>query len=124
MVYFLVGIAGAFGAMLRYSIGIFFFTDSAFPYATLCVNLIGSFLLAWLTFGLFKRNNITPEIKTAMTTGFIGSFTTFSAVSVETVGLFQNGDSILGIVYIFLSISGGLFMSHLGFKLNREGRGQ
>lgn len=120
MVFLLVGIAGAIGAMLRYIIGIIFFTNSIFPYATLCINLIGSFLLTWLTYGLLRRSSLSPEIKTAMTTGFIGSFTTFSAVSVETVSLFQNGDLLLGVLYIFLSIVGGLFMSQLGFKWSKE----
>lgn len=120
MNYFFVGIAGALGAMLRYIIGIIFFTDSSFPYATLCINLIGSFLLAWLTYGLFKRSSLSPEVKTAITTGFIGSFTTFSAVSVETVSLFQNGYVLLGVFYIFLSIFGGIFMSQIGFKMSKE----
>lgn len=120
MIYFLVGIAGALGAMLRYSIGIFFSTNSIFPFATLCINLIGSFLLAWLTYGLFKRSSIAPEVKTAITTGFIGSFTTFSAVSVETVSLFESGNILLGILYIVLSIFGGLLMSQLGFRVNKE----
>ncbi|MBN6206840.1 CrcB family protein [Ralstonia pickettii] len=120
MIYFLVGVAGALGAMLRYSIGLFFFTNSIFPFATLCINLIGSFLLAWLTYGLFKRSSTAPEVKTAITTGLIGSFTTFSAVSVETVSLFESGNTLLGILYIVLSIFGGLLMSQLGFRVNKE----
>lgn len=121
MIYFFVGIAGALGAMLRYIIGIIFFTNSSFPYATLFINLIGSFILAWLTYGLFKRISLSPEVKTAISTGFIGSFTTFSAVSVETVSLFQNGDALFGVLYIFLSIFGGLIMSQLGFSVCKGG---
>ncbi|WP_405098769.1 fluoride efflux transporter CrcB [Oceanobacillus sp. FSL H7-0719] len=120
MVYFLIGVAGALGAMLRYIIGIIVFSDSAFPYATLCINLIGSFMLARLTYGVFKRSSIAPEVKTAISTGFVGSFTTFSAVSVETVSLFQSGSVLLGALYIILSIFGGLLMSQWGFRQNRE----
>lgn len=120
MVYIFVGIAGALGAMLRYGIGLLFFTNSSFPFATLCINLAGSFLLAWLTYGLFQRSSIAPEIKIAITTGFIGSFTTFSAVSVETVNLFESGNILLGALYIVLSIFGGLLMSQLGFRMNKE----
>lgn len=119
MIYFFVGIAGALGAMLRYIIGIIFFTNNLFPYATLFINLIGSFILAWLTYGLFKRSSLSPEVKTAISTGFIGSFTTFSAVSVETVSLFQNGDTFQGMLYILLSIFGGLIMSELGFSVRK-----
>ncbi len=117
MVYLFVGIAGALGAILRYVLGLFLFTNSVFPYATLSINLIGSFLLAWLTTGLFQKTSLPSAIKTAIGAGFIGSFTTFSTVSVETVALFQNGNVWLGILYVLGSIFGGLFMSGLGFNL-------
>lgn len=120
MVYFWVGIAGTIGAILRYLIGISLFTNSAFPYATLVTNLIGSFLLAWLTTNLFKKLSLSPDIAAAIGTGLIGSFTTFSTLSIETVHLFQTGHTILGLLYVFLSITGGLAMSRLGFRVNKE----
>ena len=122
MVYVLIGVAGTLGAILRYLIGISLFTNSAFPYATLTINLIGSFLLAWLTTGLFKKTSLPSAITTAIGTGFVGSFTTFSTLSVETVTLFQNGEIFLGVLYVFVSIVGGLIMSRLGFWVNREGK--
>ncbi|MEK4387350.1 fluoride efflux transporter CrcB [Solibacillus sp. FSL W7-1464] len=120
MVYFLVGIAGTLGAILRYLIGISLFTNSSFPFATLSINLIGSFLLAWLTTRLFKKIIVPPAVSTAIGTGFVGSFTTFSTVNVETVALFQNGDILFGFLYVLASIFGGLLMSRLGFKVNKE----
>lgn len=120
MVYFFVGIAGMLGAILRYLIGLLLFTNTLFPFATLIVNLIGSFLLAWLTTNLFKKLSISPALKTAIGTGFIGSFTTFSTVSVETVELFENGKILMGVLYIFVSIVGGILMSRLGFKVSEE----
>ena len=123
MVYLFVGIAGAFGAILRYLLGLLLFTNSLFPYATLSINLIGSFLLAWLTTSLFQKTSLPASIKTAIGTGFVGSFTTFSTVSVETVELFRNGNIWLGILYVLGSVFGGLLMSGLGFNLgNREGK--
>ena len=119
MNYVYIGLAGALGAMLRYSAGILFMTEHIFPYATLLVNLLGSFLLAWLTYGLFKKLHLNELLKTAITTGFVGSFTTFSAVSVETVELFQNQSVLLGCVYIFVSLVGGLGMSEIGFRVGR-----
>ena len=71
MVYVLIGAAGTLGAILRYLIGISLFTNSAFPHATLTINLIGSFLLAWLTTGLFKKTSLPSAITTAIGTGFI-----------------------------------------------------
>lgn len=101
-------------------IGVSLFTNSTFPYATLMINLIGSFLLAWLTTNLFKRLSISPIIATTLGTGFVGSFTTFSTLSVETVNLFRAGNIVLGLSYVFVSIIGGLAMSRLGFKVSQE----
>ncbi|RBP70186.1 camphor resistance protein CrcB [Alkalibaculum bacchi] len=120
MVYFLVGVAGTFGAILRYLIGVSLLTNSLFPYATLSINLIGSFLLTWLTTRLLKKTSWPSHITTAIGTGFVGSFTTFSTLSVETVKLFQNGAILLGLLYVFVSIVGGLLMSRLGFNIVGE----
>ncbi|MBZ5748963.1 MULTISPECIES: fluoride efflux transporter CrcB [Metabacillus] len=120
MVYLYVGIAGFLGAILRYLIGISFFMNSSFPYATLSINLFGSFLLSWLTTNFFKRFSLSSSLKTAIGTGFVGSFTTFSTLSVETVELFESGRFLIGILYIFVSIAGGLLMSRLGFKVSME----
>lgn len=59
-------------------------------------------------------------ISTAVSTGFIGSFTTFSAVSIETVTMFQSGNILMAAFYVFISISGGFLMSNLGFHRSRE----
>jgi len=120
MIYFWVGIAGSMGAILRYLIGVSLFTNSSFPYGTLTINLIGSFLLAWLTTNLFKRLSISPIIATAVGTGFVGSFTTFSTLSVETIKMFQAGNILWGLLYVLVSICGGLLMSRLGFIVNKE----
>lgn len=120
MVYFLVGVGGTFGAILRYLIGVSLLTNSLFPYTTLSINLIGSFLLTWLTTRLLKKTSWPPHITTAIGTGFVGSFTTFSTLSVETVKLFQDGAILLGILYVFVSIMGGLLMSRLGFNIGSE----
>jgi fluoride exporter len=121
MAYLWIGFAGFLGAILRYSIGLFLFHESAvFPFATLSVNLIGSFLLAWFTTAIVKRFSIPDQLKAAIGTGFIGSFTTFSTLSVETVTLIQNQDLFLAFVYVFISIVGGLMMSRLGYRLVEE----
>jgi fluoride exporter len=121
MAYLWIGIAGFLGAILRYSIGLFLFHESVvFPFATLSVNLIGSFLLAWFTTAIVKRFSIPDHLKAAIGTGFIGSFTTFSTLSVETVTLIQNQDLFLAFVYVFISIVGGLMMSRLGYRLVEE----
>ncbi|WP_436373539.1 fluoride efflux transporter FluC [Cytobacillus sp. BC1816] len=120
MVYLWVGAAGFLGASLRYIIGVSLFHESAvFPFATLTVNLLGSFLLAWITTGLMVRFSWPAHIKAALGTGFVGSFTTFSTLSIETVTLFLNGKTALAVLYIAASIFGGLWMSRLGFQVRK-----
>lgn len=120
LLYLLVGIAGSLGAALRYSLSLLLFNETGFPFSTLCINLIGCFLLTYLTAGLFSKSNIPANIKTAIGTGFIGSFTTFSAFSVETLTLFINDEIMLGITYIAISLIGGLLMSSLGLQLQKK----
>ncbi|WP_370224837.1 CrcB family protein [Cytobacillus sp.] len=120
MVYLWVGAAGFLGASLRYSTGVFLFHENAvFPFATLTVNLLGSFLLAWLMTGMLVRFSLPAHLKTALGTGFVGSFTTFSTLSVETVTLFLDGKTALAVLYIAASIFGGLWMSRLGFQVRK-----
>ncbi len=120
MNYLLVGLAGSLGAILRYTLSFFLFHETTFPFSTLCINLIGCFLLTYLTAGIFSKNNISANMKTAIGTGFIGSFTTFSAFSVETITLFTNEEYALGITYIAVSLIGGLLMSSFGLHLQKK----
>jgi CrcB protein len=120
--YFLVGIAGIIGALLRYLVGIYFnhwwFYD--FPLATLLTNLSGCFLLGWLTKFLPKLKFLHPNFKTALGTGLIGSFTTFSTFSVETVKLIEAAMWASAFLYVLLSLTGGLLFSWLGYKTGQK----
>ena len=122
MAYFLIGIAGIIGALLRYLVGIYFnhwwFYD--FPLATFLTNLSGSFILGWLTTFLPKIKSLHPNIKTALGTGLIGSFTTFSTFSVETVKLIQASKWGTALLYVLLSLVGGLLFSWLGYKTGQK----
>lgn len=84
---------------------------------TLVINMLGCLLFAWfltiVTIG--KKNN--KNLILAIGTGFIGSFTTFSAFSVETLNLLKNEQSFIAIIYVLMSIFGGIGMSLIGFKL-------
>ena len=113
MMYLFVGMAGFLGAILRYSLGFMFLNEAGvFPIATLAANLLGSFLLSWLV----TRAAMPARLKTAVATGLIGAFTTFSTFSVETVTLVENGHLKEAIIYVFASVAGGLLMSRLGFR--------
>lgn len=107
----LIGAAGAVGAILRTMIGLVIKT----PFATLVVNLIGTFLLCFLVAGIIHKLSTDKSIQDAISTGFLGSFTTFSALSIETVLLFEDGHFLMGVLYVGISITGGILTGLLGF---------
>lgn len=116
MAYLYVGIGGFIGSILRYLVGIVLYNgQNSFPFVTLFVNLFGSFLLAYVTFRIFEKFTLSNRVKVAVTTGVLGSFTTFSALSVETITLLENGLILLTLIYVSLSLIGGLFMAYLGY---------
>ncbi|MGG3449394.1 fluoride efflux transporter CrcB [Domibacillus aminovorans] len=118
-IYILIGIGGMIGAVLRYSVSILtvLWWSGSFPVATLLANYIGCFLLPFLSFKL--SGVVSTDVQKAITTGVIGSFTTFSAFSIETIALFESGNIFEGWLYLFLSIIGGLVFVRLG---DRKGR--
>jgi len=86
-------IGGALGAAMRYLVsnGFYSLLGRDFPYGTLAVNVIGSFLMGMLTVLLIDRGEIDPLIKLAILVGFLGSFTTFSTFSMDTLVLINEG---------------------------------
>ncbi|EAE9245916.1 fluoride efflux transporter CrcB [Listeria monocytogenes] len=118
--YFLyVGIFGALGGMCRYAMNLWL-GGGGFPSATLAVNLIGCFLLAFLMQFLAEKSRISLVILNGIGTGFIGAFTTFSAFSVDTIQLIQNGAWVLALSYVLASFIGGLIMVKLGRMLSNK----
>ena len=80
MVFLQVAIGGALGAMLRYGIGLFL----VFPFGTLAVNVLGSFLMG-LAFVLLSNRGAAPFVMA----GVLGGFTTFSAFSLDVFKLYE-----------------------------------
>ena len=86
-----VGAGGFVGAVSRFllSTAIQRLTGAAFPWGTLGVNVLGSFLIGFLF--LYFEQTISPTQKALLITGFLGALTTFSTFSLETVLMLQNG---------------------------------
>lgn len=123
MVYIYIGIGGALGSLLRYFVSVLFNqTNALFPYATLLVNILGSFLLAYSTAYLFKKWKPSKEIQLALTVGVLGSFTTFSTFSMEMVNLLENQHYGLAFIYSLLSLFGGIGMAIVGMVCQKKGR--
>jgi CrcB protein len=107
----LIAAAGAvLGSTLRYLVGLTL-TSADFPWATLTVNVVGSFLIG-LFLGLPAITN-HDERRVFLITGVLGGFTTFSAVAVETLQL----SAQLALVYVFSSFIAGTLAASVAFKV-------
>jgi CrcB protein len=111
----LVGLGGAVGAVLRWLISLAIPTQS-FPWATLIINITGSFCIG-IIFGLVIQQQLSDQGRLFLATGLCGGFTTFSAFSLETVGLLQSGKTTAALAYVLASVVIGIAMSWLGIKL-------
>ncbi|QKG84158.1 fluoride efflux transporter CrcB [Kroppenstedtia pulmonis] len=119
MNYWIVGIAGMAGALLRHYTSLFFepLPADSFPVGTLLVNYIGSFILSWLN---GKAGTlITPRLQLAIGTGLIGSFTTFSTFSIETIQLWEQDLWGKAVLYVLFSIWGGWLLASAGWKVSQ-----
>ncbi len=119
MLYLGVGFAGALGAMLRFAVSRLFlqFGWLGFPYATLAVNVLGSLLIGFLAFSLQAKWGGADHLKTVLVTGFLGGFTTFSAFSLETVLIIEQGEFTTALIYVSLTLALCLLACVLGASL-------
>jgi CrcB protein len=113
----LVGLAGAAGALARYGIALAF-GPQLFPWATLLVNVTGSFVLAfvvtWATEG-----HLPVELATGITVGFVGAYTTYSTFAWETFVMAHVHRSLNAVVYVVVSLAGGAAAASAGYALGR-----
>ncbi|WP_227394863.1 fluoride efflux transporter CrcB [Jeotgalibacillus aurantiacus] len=117
MTYIWIGMGGAIGSMLRYITSLLLPPVSGFPLGTLTVNLIGCLILGFLSSQADTNWSASPQVKMAIKTGLIGSFTTMSAVSTELVVLLQSERYGIALLYFTLSLLGGLCLAALGMRL-------
>jgi len=114
-----IGIGGFIGAILRAYV-VFLINSNIkhnIPFGTLSVNLIGSFLLGILI-GLIEFYIIqNTYIKSLLTTGLLGAFTTFSTFAIESFFLFKNSLYLEAISYILLNVIGSIILAGAGFKI-------
>ena len=116
-----VAVGGALGALLRYGVGLFFIKrlGEGFPWGTLAVNLVGSFLIGFIALYAVERKWSDPAYLFAVT-GCLGGFTTFSAFSGENLYLIQEGRFGQAVVYGFGSVLAGLLLAWGGFALAQK----
>lgn len=114
-----VALGGGAGSVCRYALGRLA-TAVVFPWATLTVNVLGS-LLAGVAYALLvERLDAAPEWRALAMTGFLGGFTTFSAFSLETVRLAEEGQLAAAASNIALNLVLCLGACALGLMLVRR----
>ncbi len=117
-----IAVGGAIGAVLRYgaSLGVYSFMGRGFPYGTLFVNVAGSLLMGLLSVMMLERFNIGPEWRAAVLVGVLGSFTTFSTFSIETLNLLEQGDVMRAVTNIVSSVLVCLVAVWFGVLIGRQ----
>ncbi|HHO59860.1 MAG TPA: fluoride efflux transporter CrcB [Thiotrichales bacterium] len=113
---------GAIGAVSRYgaSLGVYALLGRGFPWGTLFVNVAGSFLMGLLSIMLIERFSLGPEWRAAILVGFLGSFTTFSTFSIETLNLLEQGDLNRAFLNMAVSLALCLVAVWFGVSLGRQ----
>lgn len=117
----LVGVGGAAGAVARFWLSNVSYQrlGHGFPFGTLLVNVLGSLAIGFLYFWLINRFAMETELRALLIVGFLGAFTTFSAFSVETLILLEQGALLKSLVYVGLSVGLCVIAAAAGMLLAR-----
>ena len=107
---------GFFGTVVRYLLSILIQTHlgKSWPYDILIINVTGAFVLACITMLADAAVLIGPTRRLVINVGFLGAYTTFSSLALGDVLLFANGRWFLALLYLVLSIGGGIVAVLMG----------
>jgi CrcB protein len=112
--YLYVALGGSLGAVLRYALAgwVQQLAGGLFPWGTLFVNVVGSFLIGWF-YETALRTLVAPELRLFFAVGVLGAFTTFSTFSYEILGLLREGAFGLGLLYAVWLAGFGWALTHV-----------
>ena len=113
---------GAVGALLRFwvSTGVHQVLGRAFPWGTLVVNLIGSFVMGLLFVLFLERSLVSGELRALVLVGLLGAFTTFSTFSIETMSLIEQADYLKAASNALASVVLSICACWVGLVLGRQ----
>ncbi|MCY9806496.1 CrcB family protein [Lentilactobacillus senioris] len=120
MNYLVVACFAFLGGVTRYGISLWLAPTHGFPVATLLVNLVGCFLLAFISHYVGEVSKLPSSVIVGMGTGFVGAMTTFSTFSNETLQMFLHHQYGLAFMYDGISLFGGLLISWTAIWLSRQ----
>jgi len=113
-----IAVGGAIGAVLRFLISgwAYGYLGSGFPWGTLAVNLIGCFVIGFLS-KLFESMTVSPNVRMMILVGGLGAFTTFSTYALENVNLLRDGQTGVALINVLVSTAVGILCVFLGIAL-------
>ncbi len=116
-----IAVAGGLGALGRYYMAGLAqrMLGDGFPYGTLLVNVLGSFLVGFIMQAGMSTDVLPRSLRLAATLGFLGAFTTFSAFSYETLGYLEDGMWLMAGVNILANVIPAIMAVFLGVSLGR-----
>jgi fluoride exporter len=91
-----------------------------FPFATISINVIGSFLMGFLFIETLERLTLPPALRTGILTGVLGGYTTFSTFEMETLLLAEGGELLKAVLYVILSVGLGFLAAFGGAYIARN----
>lgn len=115
-----VGVGGFFGAIARFVIATFVqkLSGATFPYGTLTVNILGSFIIGYLF--MFFEQSVAPTQKAMLVTGFLGALTTFSTFSLETILMIEDGLFLKAGLNIVLNATLSIIATFIGMAIFKK----
>lgn len=114
-------IGGGLGSMMRYGVQLLMherITPYNFPWSTLTVNVIGSFMIG-LFYALSAKYNLSTDTRLLLTTGLCGGFTTFSTFSNDSLALLKQGEVTMFVIYVCLSVILGVLATLAAILLSK-----
>lgn len=120
--FFWISLGGALGTGARYLMSGWALSllGASFPYGTLAVNVIGSFLIGILMHVGLMTEVLSPTTRVVLTTGVMGGFTTYSSFNYETLQYLQNGETWRGLGNIILMVVACLVSGLMGLVLAKR----
>ncbi|HEU0265185.1 MAG TPA: fluoride efflux transporter CrcB [Geobacterales bacterium] len=119
---FLIALFGALGCLGRYLLAgwVNRLSGPGFPYGTLSVNLIGAFIIGLIMEFSLRSSAIPASLRVGITIGFLGGFTTFSTFSYETFRLLEDGELLVAMINVTVSVMICLTCTWLGIMAARQ----
>ncbi|HEY1507090.1 MAG TPA: fluoride efflux transporter CrcB [Stellaceae bacterium] len=119
--YLSIAVGGALGSMARYATGVYVgrWLGTAFPWGTLLINIIGSFLIGAFAESFALRWDASQSTRVFLVVGICGGYTTFSTFSLDIVTLINRGEALAAGAYIVASVALGLLALYAGLHAMR-----